>query len=102
MLDVSRETLEMHGAVSSETAIEMVNGVLSHAPKSIIAISITGIAGPGGGSVDKPVGLVYFGVQTRDKPAQSLKHLFNGDRDSIRKDALQYALETILKLLNNI
>ena len=99
MLDVSRETLDAHGAVSSETAIEMVSGVLEHAPKSMIAVSITGIAGPTGGSVDKPVGLVYFGIQMRNKPAQSYKQLFDGDRDNIRKHALYFALDKIYKLL---
>ena len=99
MLDVSRETLETHGAVSSETAIEMVRGVLNHAPNSMIAVSITGIAGPGSGSADKPVGLVYFGIQMRDKPAQSYKQVFDGDRASIRNKALVFALDKIVNLL---
>ena len=99
MLDVSRETLETHGAVSPETAIEMVCGVLNHAPSSSLAVSITGIAGPSGGSADKPIGLVYFGLKTRDKPAQSYKQVFDGDRASIRKKSLYCALDIIYKTL---
>ncbi|ADE38454.1 CinA family protein [Candidatus Puniceispirillum marinum] len=99
MLGVTGETLKAHGAVSSETAIEMVTGVLKQAPKSMIAISITGIAGPGGGSTDKPVGLVYFGIQTRDKPAQSVKQIFEGDRANIRNKASFFALDLIIKKL---
>ena len=99
MLGVSHETLATHGAVSSETAIEMVTGVLKQAPKSSLAISITGIAGPGGGSAEKPVGLVYFGIITHDKTAQSVKQIFDGDRASIRNQALYFALDLILNRL---
>lgn len=99
MLGVNGETLNTHGAVSSETAIEMVTGVLKHAPKSEIAISITGIAGPGGGSADKPVGLVYFGMQKRNEPAQSVMQVFDGDRAAIRNNALFFALDLIYKYL---
>lgn len=99
MLGVIGDTLDAHGAVSSETAIEMVSGVLKYAPKSRIAVSITGIAGPGGGSADKPVGLVYFGIQTRGKPAQSVKQVFEGDRANIRYKASFFALDLIIKEL---
>ena len=99
MLGVSHETLATHGAVSSETAIEMVTGVLKQAPKSSLAISITGIAGPGGGSAEKPVGLVYFGIKTQDKTAQSVEQIFDGDRASIRNQALYFALDLILNTL---
>ena len=99
MLGVSHETLATHGAVSPETAIEMVTGVLKQAPKSSLAISITGIAGPGGGSAEKPVGLVYFGIKTHDKTAQSVKQIFDGDRASIRNQALCFALDLFLNRL---
>ena len=65
MLGVRNDTLTAHGAVSRQTAEAMVRGVLGHS-KVDLAVSITGIAGPGGGSADKPVGLVHFAAATRD------------------------------------
>jgi nicotinamide-nucleotide amidase len=65
MLGVSAATLDRHGAVSRETASEMAHGVLSHSPADI-AVAITGIAGPGGGSAEKPVGLVHLFAAARD------------------------------------
>jgi nicotinamide-nucleotide amidase len=64
MLGVALDTLKQHGAVSRETAEAMANGVLAHAPADL-AVSITGIAGPGGGSAEKPVGLVHFAAASR-------------------------------------
>ena len=64
MLGVSAATLDAHGAVSRETALEMAAGALAHS-RAGIALAVTGIAGPGGGSADKPVGLVWFGVAMR-------------------------------------
>src|SRR5919197_4646526 len=61
MLGVRQATLADHGAVSAETALEMAEGALSHS-RAAIALSVTGIAGPGGGLADKPVGLVWFGL----------------------------------------
>jgi nicotinamide-nucleotide amidase len=65
MLGVPSTTLEMHGAVSRETAEAMAEGALAHAPVDL-AVSITGVAGPGGGSAAKPVGLVHFAAAARD------------------------------------
>ena len=64
MLGVPAETLQAHGAVSRQTAEAMAKGVLAHSPADL-SVSITGIAGPGGGTAEKPVGLVHFGVATR-------------------------------------
>jgi nicotinamide-nucleotide amidase len=73
MLGVSAETLKRHGAVSRETAEAMAKGVLAHALADL-AVSITGIAGPGGGSAEKPVGLVHFAAAARGG------HLFHRER----------------------
>ncbi|MDA7599767.1 CinA family protein [Alphaproteobacteria bacterium] len=92
MLGVSADTLATHGAVSKETAIEMVGGVLANAPAATIAVSITGIAGPGGGSHDKPVGLIHFASQYRGEDAIASMQIFAGDRAEIRQQATYHAL----------
>jgi len=100
MLGVSELTLETHGAVSQETVTEMATGALknSHADFSL---SISGIAGPGGGSTDKPVGLVWFSWATKDndglKTLASEKQIFDGDRESIRFQSVEYVLTEIIK-----
>jgi nicotinamide-nucleotide amidase len=99
-LAVEQKTLANFGAVSSQVAIEMAKGALraSHAD---LAISITGIAGPGGGTAEKPVGLVYIAVADRrklDAPIV-LKNNFNGDRTTIRLAAIIAALTAALKMI---
>jgi len=96
-LGVSPDTLSRYGAVSHETCLEMVKGVQSKA-KVDIGISITGIAGPGGGTDEKPVGLVYIGVMFKDK-CYTLEHHFRGDRSMIRQRALNTTLKIIFDLL---
>ena len=93
-LGVRKETLENFGAVSEETAREMVLGL-----KSDIALSTTGIAGPGGGTKSKPVGLVYIGIRVKDK-VYVKKRVFNGDRSTIRRKAVSQALFSLIKILN--
>jgi len=94
MLGVSAETLKRHGAVSQETAMEMAAGALLHSDAGI-SVSVTGIAGPGGGSTEKPVGLVWFGIAGLDQPARTEKRLFTGDRAAIRAAAVRTALELV-------
>lgn len=91
MLGVNQETLEQFGAVSANTALEMVAGVLknSHAD---YAISVTGIAGPTGGSKEKPVGTVFIAWQGKNTPAVVKKYLFKGNRLQIRQQAIEQAL----------
>ncbi len=93
VLGVPRETLERFGAVSRECALEMAEGV-RRLCKSDIAVSITGIAGPGGGSEEKPVGTVCFGISYKDK-AESVRVNFGEglSRDEIRMSAANYAME---------
>lgn len=93
MLGVSRETLDAHGAVSRETALEMATGAIKHS-KAGIALAVTGIAGPDGGSVEKPVGLVWFGIAVTGQPARAEKRLFeNNGRDFIRRETVRTAFE---------
>jgi nicotinamide-nucleotide amidase len=95
LLGVSDEILASHGAVAAETAIAMTTGALLKTPLATLAASVTGIAGPGGGSEGKPVGLVHFACQWRGKPAIHDHHIFTGDRDSVRKKSLYKSLTMI-------
>lgn len=97
LLTVPPALIDEHGAVSAEVAEAMAKGVLESS-RAGIAISITGIAGPDGGSKDKPVGLVYIGVATWEK-VKVHKHLFKGDRGRVREQAVEASLEHVLKAL---
>lgn len=100
MLGVQQTTLDHYGAVSPQTAQEMATGALnrSHAQ---ISVSITGIAGPDGGTAAKPVGMVCFAWATQDGLVQQETHYFSGDRESIRRQAVATALEGVLIMLND-
>lgn len=99
MLGVSGTTLDAHGAVSSQTASEMADGALARSQAGI-AVSVTGIAGPGGGSADKPVGLVWFGLAVAGRPAVTEKRVFDDKgRGYIRAQTVQHALEMVLRAL---
>jgi nicotinamide-nucleotide amidase len=91
LLGVPPETIEAHGAVSSQTTAAMAEGAVARAPVDL-AISVTGVAGPGGGSTAKPVGLVIFGLALRDGPTRTERHVFDGDRSAVRQAALRVAL----------
>jgi nicotinamide-nucleotide amidase len=100
MLSVRANTLNAHGAVSEQTAGEMAVGALAHSHAQV-AVAITGIAGPEGGSPDKPVGTVCFAwARTNRKVATGTRH-FSGDRDSVRHQAVQAALKGVLELLDD-
>lgn len=98
MLGVPHETLVTHGAVSRHTAEAMARGVLAHAPADL-AVSITGIAGPGGGSAEKPVGLVHFAATARDGRLLHRERRF-GDigRTEVRRLAVMEALAMLTEL----
>ncbi len=96
-LNVKKETLEKFGAVSHETAREMAEGIAKRTGARI-GVSTTGIAGPTGGTEEKPVGLVYFGIYV-DGEVKSYKHIFTGDRNSVRNRASMTALDIIRKSL---
>jgi nicotinamide-nucleotide amidase len=93
-LGVKKETLERYGAVSEETAKEMVMGL-----QTDIGLATTGIAGPDGGSEEKPVGLVYMGIKIKDKIYVE-KRVFKGDRNKVRERTVSHTLFTLIKILN--
>lgn len=97
-LGVSHETLKAHGAVSEECAIEMAAGV-AKAFDADVGISVTGIAGPGGATPQKPVGLVFIGVAMRKERA-SFRYLFDGDRRSIKAQAAEQALRLVMDFVS--
>ncbi|TDB29587.1 CinA family protein [Stenotrophomonas sp. ATCM1_4] len=91
LLGVSPQTLESHGAVSRETVIEMVSGALVRSGASV-AVAVTGIAGPGGGSEDKPVGTVWIGWKRRGGYTRAELFHFEGDREAVRRQTVGAAL----------
>ena len=93
ILGVTRETLEKHGAVSSECAEEMACGA-RRAYGADVAMSVTGIAGPGGGSEAKPVGTVWFGLATKDG-AETFRRRFDGDRAAVRRQTVEEVLRRL-------
>ncbi|HEY5207940.1 MAG TPA: CinA family protein [Stellaceae bacterium] len=99
LLGVPAALIARHGAVSEPVAAAMVTGALAQAPVDI-AVSVTGVAGPGGGSAEKPVGLVHFGAARRGSPAVTEHQIFTGDRDQVRAAATQRALEMLIDLTN--
>lgn len=99
ILGVSRRTLDEYGAVSPQTALEMCRGA-KNVSGADIAISVTGIAGPGGGTPDKPVGLVYIGICT-DSVWESKKLILNGSRQNVRERTSLYALDAVRRILIN-
>jgi PncC family amidohydrolase len=96
-LGVQAETLEIYGAVSQETAMEMASGVRQRL-NADIGVSVSGIAGPGGGSVEKPVGLTWIGVSAEGY-SQARKYLWSGDRSAVKEQSAQAALELVLGYL---
>ena len=97
LLGVSQKTLNNYGAVSAETALEMANGSL-RVSNADIAVSVTGIAGPGGGTADKPIGLVYLSLAFRTKDTSyTLQKNFSGNRTEIRLKTVEAALTALKK-----
>jgi nicotinamide-nucleotide amidase len=94
LLGVLPATIAAHGAVSAETAAAMAAGAVARAPVDL-AVSITGVAGPGGGSADKPVGLVHCGLARRGGEVRTERRVFAGERTAIRDAALRLALEML-------
>lgn len=95
LLGVRAETLANDGAVSRECAAEMVSGTLA-CYGADIAVAVTGIAGPSGGSPDKPVGTVWIAWQRRDSEVRTAVFRFDGDRETVRRQTVAAALEGLL------
>ncbi|HRO62518.1 CinA family protein [Thermomonas sp.] len=98
LLGVRPQTLEQTGAVSRETVVEMVSGALVHSGATI-AVAVTGIAGPGGGNEDKPVGTVWIGWKRRGGYAHAELFHFDGDRDAVRRQTVAAALHGLERAL---
>jgi nicotinamide-nucleotide amidase len=94
LLGVAPALIEAHGAVSGEVAAAMAAGALSHAPVDL-AVSVTGIAGPGGATPGKPVGLVWLGLARRGGAVATERHVFPGDRAAVRRASVARALELL-------
>jgi len=97
LLDVQPLTLDRFGAVSEQTARLMARGAYAHSDADI-TVSVTGIAGPGGGSDEKPVGTVYIGLSTDDH-AEVHHHVFDGDRQSIRHQTMENAIKHVMAFI---
>jgi len=98
MIGVPMALIEMHGAVSESVAAAMADGALARS-QAAIAVSVTGVAGPGGGSADKPVGLVCFGLARTGTPAITERHVFLGDRTAVRAATVAHAFAMIRAVL---
>jgi len=96
MLGVPANLIARVGAVSTEVAQAMAAGALAHAPVDL-AVAVTGIAGPGGGTVEKPVGLVYFAVTRRGGAIRAEHQVFPGDRAAVRRATVMRALTLLLE-----
>ena len=97
MLGVSQQTLEKYGAVSAETATEMAMGALAHSDADI-AIAVTGIAGPDGGTSEKPVGTVFIAWADKNGETNVVKKQFYGNRRQIREKTVKSAIEVMVSL----
>jgi nicotinamide-nucleotide amidase len=99
LLGVAPALIASHGAVSGEVAAAMAAGALAHAPVEL-AVSVTGIAGPGGATPGKPVGLVWFGLARRGAEVRTERHVFPGDRAAVRHAAVACALVLLAEAAN--
>ena len=100
MLGVKPETLTLYGAVSGQTVSEMASGAITASEdEADFAVAVSGIAGPDGGTVEKPVGLVYICVLKKGEVGQVTRHVFDGDRQSVRTQTVENALKTIRGLM---
>ena len=98
MLGVPAALIEAHGAVSEEVARAMAEGAIVAAD---VAIAVTGIAGPGGATPGKPVGLVHFGLAIRGQSTRAEHRIFGGDRSAVRRATVSHALDMLIEALSD-
>lgn len=98
-LNVEESTLSTYGAVSQETVAEMATGAQIKSQANVV-VTVSGIAGPGGGSSDKPVGTVWFGFICGEQK-QEIKKVFSGGRDAVRAQAVRFAVTQLLAMMND-
>lgn len=101
MLGVRATTLQQHGAVSELTVHEMVTGALQHSDAQV-ALAVSGIAGPNGGTADKPVGTVWFAWGIKHGETHAQRHQLKGNRAEVRAQAVHIALQGVVNLLNKM
>jgi nicotinamide-nucleotide amidase len=101
LLGIDPAVIEAHGAVSQEVAEAMARGALAQSATDV-AVAVTGIAGPDGGSAEKPVGLVWFGLAAAGQPTTTEHKVFAGDRTAVRRQATEKALALLLEGLNRL
>lgn len=99
MLGVGRRTLEEHGAVSKAVAVEMARGAVANR-HARVSVSVTGVAGPDGGTAEKPVGLVWLAWYRRGGSLATYEGRFKGDREAVRLQSVHAALEGMLEFLS--
>jgi nicotinamide-nucleotide amidase len=99
MLGVREATLRQYGAVSEMTVREMVAGALQHSAAQV-ALSVSGIAGPDGGTADKPVGTVWFAWGIKNGETSAQRYQLSGNRAEVREQAVRIALQGVIDLLN--
>ena len=98
LLGVDATVIAANGAVSEPVARAMATGAIAHSPPSRVALAVTGVAGPTGGTPDKPVGTVWFGWSV-DGDVRTERRRFDGDRATVRAATVRYALQTLVELL---
>tara|TARA_Y100001936_G_scaffold240400_1_gene274786 strand:+ start:5371 stop:5907 length:537 start_codon:yes stop_codon:yes gene_type:complete len=100
LLGISTKTIKEYGEVSEQTAQEMAHGATMRS-RAQVAVSITGIAGPGGGTTNKPVGMVCFAWEIKDNHMRSATRHFSGDRKAVRQQAVAVAMQGLIDLLRD-
>lgn len=98
-LGVPESTARTHGAVSAEVTKGLAEGALAHSTAGV-AVAVTGYAGPGGGNVKNPVGTVYVAAARKNTDTLVERHLFSGDRDAVRTQAVKAALAVLVRVLS--
>ncbi|WP_093381457.1 CinA family protein [Variovorax sp. OV329] len=99
LLGVDAQLIATHGAVSEPVARAMAEGALAHS-KTQAAVAVTGVAGPTGGSAEKPVGTVWFGWSVKGQPTRTERRRFDGDRAAVRAATVHYALQTLVQSIS--